>query len=390
MGKLDELKLKGKKVLIRLDLNVSSRDPDEIAEEDRLTASLPMIRYAQKRGAKVILMSHLGRPDGKVVPEESLAPVAEALEKKLDQKVTMAPDCIGSEVENIITDMQDGDITLLENLRFNPGEESNDPAFVKALARLGEIYINDAFGTAHREHASVYGLPLLFKQDQKAAGLLMQKEIDMWSSVMENQGPKYLCLGGKKLSEKIGKALKKLSKEFDKVYVGGPVYNVIRAAQDRNIGSSLVTEKNDDTDYIAMARELLPKVKNIVMPDYIVIARKEGDKFVDEKRIKESEDIPPGYAIVDCIYEGEKLEQLKKANVAVGFGPFGVFEKEKGGFAEGTNNLANALNSVNIVVLGGGESAKAYKGTKAQFSTGGGASITYLSKKELPAVNALN
>lgn len=391
MTKLGELNLKGKRVLIRLDLNVSSREPKEIKEEGRLIAALPMINYVTERGGKAILMSHLGRPDGKIVPEYSLKPVSKALAIKLNQKVAMAPDCIGENVKNLIDKMQEGNVLLLENLRFHQGEEKNDPEFVKQLAQLGDIYINDAFGTAHREHASVYGLPLLFKKQGKpvTAGLLMQKEIDIWSSVMVNKGPKYLCLGGAKLKEKI-EALEKLSNEFDKVYIGGLVYNVVRAAQERGIGSSKVTEKKDKVDYVTKVKGLLPSLKNLAMPDYLMIAKPTEDGFTEAEKIAESKGIPDSYAVVDCIYEGKKIKQLKEANVAVGFGPFGVFEKKKGGFSKGTDNIAESFNSINIAVLGGGESGEAYqKATKAKFSTGGGASITYLSKKKLPAVEAL-
>lgn len=389
MAELKDLELKGKRVLIRLDLNVSSRDPKKIENEDKVINSLPTIKYVMKNGGIPIMMSHLGRPGGKVDPKQDMKPVAEALESKLGVKVTFAQDCIGKEVEKLLEKAKPGDAFLLQNLRFNPGEKANDHKFVESLAKLGDVYINDAFGTAHREHASVYGVPLLFKKQNKpvTAGLLMQKEIEIWSSVMENKGPKYLCLGGAKLKEKI-KALEKLSKEFDKVYIGGLVYNVVRAAQGRSIGISKVTEK-DNKDYITETKDCLPKLANLVMPDYLMTAKPSRDGFTDAKKITESEEVPKGYATVDCIYEGKKLETLKKANVAVGFGPFGVFEEKKGGFSEGTSNISQAFSSINIAILGGGDSGKAYKGTKAQFSTGGGASITYLSKKKLPAVEAL-
>ena len=388
MINLNKLNLKGKKVLIRLDLNVSSRIPEEIAKEDRLNAALPMIKYVTERGGKAILMSHLGRPEGEVVEKDSLKCVAEALESKLNTKIAFPGDCIGKKVEDVITSMGEGDITLLENLRFYPGEESNNPAFAKSLAKLGEIYINDAFGTAHRKHASVYGIPLLFKGKKPVAiGLLMQKEIDMWSSVMDNKGPKYLCIGGAKLKEKIN-ALEKLSKEFDKTYLGGLVYNVVRAAQGRNIGISKITEK-DNVDYVTKTKGFLDDVKNIVMPDYLTIAKLTKDGFTDAKRIAESEEVPEDYAIVDCIYDGKKLEQISQANVGVCFGPFGVFEKEKGGFVEGTHNIGKAFNNIQIAIFAGGDSGTAYGGINAQFSTGGGAAIKYLESKKLLAVNAL-
>ena len=391
MQTLQSLDLKGKRVLIRVDLNVSSRDAKEIENEDRLIGSLDTIRYVMDQGGIPIIMSHLGRPEGKVNQVDDMEPVREALESKLGSTITLAPDCIGKKVEQLIKNAKPKDIFLLQNLRFHPEEETNEPNFVQALARLGDIYINDAFGTAHREHASVYGVPLLFKQKSKpvAPGVLMQKEIDIWSKVLDNGGPKYLCIAGAKLKEKISKALKKLPGEFNKVYVGGLVYNVIRAAQDRSIGSSKITEKNDSTDYVAETKKFLPEIGNLIMPDYLMIAKPGGQGFTDKRRIKETEEIPNDYAIVDCIYEGESLKSLKTANVAIGFGPFGVFEKEKGGFSEGTNNIGKAFDKINTSILGGGDSGKAYQGINAEFSTGGGASITYLSKKKLPAIEAL-
>ena len=391
MAELKDLDLKGKRVLIRDDLNVSSRNPKEIENEDRLNNSLDTIKYVMDKGGIPIVMSHLGRPGGKVDPKHDMKPVAEALQSRLGTKITFVSDCIGKEAEKLLENAKPGDAFLLQNLRFHKGEEENNPGFVKSLAKLGEVYINDAFGITHREQASTYGVPLLFKEQGKpvAAGLLMRKEIDMWSSVMDNKGPKYLCIGGAKLKEKV-KALGKLSKEFDKVYVGGLVYNVVRAAQGRSIGASKLTEKKDETDYVVKVKEVLPNLKNLVMPDYLMIAKPSEDGFKEAKKIKESEEIPDGYGVVDCIYESEKTDELKKANVAIGFGPFGVFEKEKGGFSEGTDNIAEAFNSIKNAVLGGGESGEAYKkATNAQFSTGGGASIAYLSKKRLPAVEAL-
>jgi len=388
MINLDKLDLKGKKVLIRLDLNVSSRIPEEIAKEDRLNAALPMIRYVTEKGGKAILMSHLGRPKGEKVKKESLKCVAVALESKLRTKIAFPGDCIGKKVEDTIRDMKEGDITLLENLRFHPEEESNNVPFAKSLAKLGDVYINDAFGTAHRKHASVYGVPLLFKGKKPVAiGLLMQKEIEMWSNVMDNAGPKYLCIGGAKLKEKTN-ALAKLSEEFDKVYIGGLIYNVVRAAQERSIGSSKVTEK-DKVDYVVEVKRFLSKLDNLVLPDYLMIAKPTKNGFTDGKRIAETDEIPNGYAVVDCVYEGKKLDALKSANVAVGFGPFGVFEKEKGGFSEGTDNIGKGFTSAKIAILGGGDSGTAYAGVNADFSTGGGASIEYLEKGKLPAIEAL-
>jgi len=391
MAKLEELDLRGKKVLIRDDLNVSSRNPKEIENEDRLKNSLPTIKYVKEKEGIPIIMSHLGRPEGKVDPKHDMKPVAQALENALGTRITLAPDCIGEEVETLLENAQPGDAFLLQNLRFHKGEEEKDPKFIEALAKLGDVYINDAFGTAHRDNSSIYDVPLLFKRQGKpvAAGLLMQKEIDMWSSVMENEGPKYLCIGGAKLNEKV-KALEKLSKEFDKVYIGGLVYNVVRAAQGRSIGTSKVTEKKDEKDYIAKTKKFLPKIENLVMPDYLMIAKPNKEGFTDSKKIAESEDVPDGYAIVDCIYKGKKIEQLEKANVGVCFGPMGIFEKEKGGFSEGTNNIANAFSKINIAILAGGDSGKAYKNAKnAKISTGGGASITFLSEKKLYALDAL-
>ncbi len=402
MAKLKDLNLKGKKVLIRADLNVSFRNAKDIEKEDKLIDSLDTIKYVIKQGGIPIIMSHLGRPGGKVDSEHDMKPVAKALSSKLGTKVTLTKDCIGNEAENLLENAQPGDAFLLQNLRFHPGEKANDAEFVKKLAKLGDVYINDAFGTVHREQGSVYGVPSLFKKQKKpvAVGLLIQKEIKTWTEAIEGKGPKYLCLGGKKLKEKIG-ALEKLSGEFEKIYVGGPIYNVIRAAQDRSVGSSLIKEENDDTDYVAKTKRLLQTIDNLVLPDKLVIARmkekKEGNKkvkvYVDEKTIAETDEVPDEYMIVDCIYDKEKLASFDQANFGIAFGPMGIFEDSR--FAKGSSNMAKALDRAKKTILGGGESGQAYRlAKKAYISTGGGASVEfYIQKiqgKQLKVIEILN
>jgi phosphoglycerate kinase len=399
MTTLQDLDLNGKKVLLRLDLNMSSTDPEKIKEEDRMINALPIINYIRNKGGIVISMSHFKRPHGKPDPKYSLKPVAAALSSQLGIDVQMAPDCIGSEVEEIIRHASPGDVIQLENLRFHPQEKSGNTDFAKQLAKLGDVYVDDAFGTTHRKDTSVYALPLQFDLQHKAAGLLMEKEIAKWTAAVQAQGPKYLVLGGMKLKEKIG-ALEVLRQEFKKIYVGGPIYNVIRAAQERSVGKSVISEKKDGTDYVAKVRQILPSLDNIMLPDQLAIAKmkmeKQKDKevpiFYGEKTIAEKDEVPDDYMIVDCMFGPDKLAQFEQANYIIAFGPMGIFEDKR--FAQGCDTIALRLNRAKNAVLGGGESGTAYHlAINAFISTGGGASIEFyrlrLQDKDLPAIEAL-
>lgn len=384
---IEELDIKGKRVLVRLDLNVTLEE-GKIADYTRIDAVLKTIRYLTGQGAKTILISHLGRPDGKVNPEFSLKSVAKALEEKLGKGVTMAPDCVGSEVEAIVDSMVDGDIVLLQNLRFHAGEEANEQGFVESLAKLADVYINDAFGTAHRAHASTAGVPLYLLEQGKevAAGYLMQKELEIWGDVVGSEGKKVLIVGGKKLKEKM-KAISKLAGKCAYVVPGGVPHNVLQKAAGYDVGDSLVDEEGKD--YTKVAKEILGKASNLVLGEQVVVARLEGKKWTDQKTVAIKDGVPEGYSIVDILISDEAKADISACDYAIIFGPLGISEE---GFTQGTKRLAEAIsaNPHIKVVVGGGESAKAYKGVpNMQISTGGGASISYLKDGTLDALEAL-
>ncbi len=374
-----------KRVLVRLDLNVPLK-AGKIKDSTRIDGALPTIKYLVENGAKVILMSHLGRPDGKADPELSLKPVAKAISEKIGQKVKMAPDCVGEEVESLVDSMEDGDVVLLENLRFHAEEEENEPLFVEGLAKLGDAYINDAFGTAHRAHASTAGVPLKLLEEGKeaAAGYLMKEELGIWGEVVASKGKKVLIVGGAKLEEKM-KAIKKLAKKMSYVVVGGVPYNVIQKASGIDIGKSLAEEKGKD--FQEEAKEILEKGKNLILGENVVVAK--PDSWDDQQEVPISDGVPEGYVIADIIISDEAKANISSCDYAIIFGPLGIFEK---GFTKGTEELAAAIadNPDMSVIVGGGDSALAYKGVpNMKVSTGGGASISYLKDGTLDGLEAL-
>ncbi|MBW2980936.1 phosphoglycerate kinase [Candidatus Woesearchaeota archaeon] len=382
---IEEVDVKGKCVLARLDLNVPMKE-GKIKDYTRIDAALPTIKYLSDNGAKVVLMSHFGRPEGKIVAELSLKPVAVALGEKLGKEVKLAPDCIGDEVEALVNGMADGDVILLENLRFHPGEEANEAGFVESLAKLADVYVNDAFGTAHRAHASTAGVPLHLLQQGKevAAGYLMKEELEIWGEVVASEGKKVLVIGGKKLKEKM-KAIKKLAKKVSLVVVGGVPYSVIQKAAGMNIGGSLAEEKGKD--YAEEAKEILEKCSNLILGEQVVVAK--PDTWEDQKTLSIKDGVSDGYAIADIIISEDVKSSISSCDFAIIFGPLGIFEK---GFTKGTGELAAAISAnQNIkVVVGGGDSALAYKGVpNMKVSTGGGASISYLKDGTLDALEAL-
>ena len=382
---IEEVDVKGKRVLVRLDLNVPLKE-GKIKDSTRIDAALKTVKYLVEEGAKTILMSHLGRPEGKVVSELSLKPVAAAISEKLGKDAKLAPDCIGGEVEALVNGMADGDIVLLENLRFHPEEEANEAGFVESLAKLADAYVNDAFGTAHRAHASTAGVPLYLLQQGKevAAGYLMKEELEIWGEVVASSGKKVLVVGGKKLKEKM-KAIKKLAKKVSWIVVGGVPYSVIQKAAGMNIGSSLAEEKGKD--YAEEAKEILEKCGNLVLGGQVVAAK--PDTWEDQKTVSIKDGVPNGYAIADIIISDDAKSGISSCDFAIIFGPLGIFEK---GFTKGTEELAAAISSnPNIkAIVGGGDSALAYKGVpNMKVSTGGGASISYLKDGTLDALEAL-
>jgi phosphoglycerate kinase len=386
MAKLSirDLDLKGKRVFMRVDFNVPlAPGGQEITSDKRIKAALPTIRYALEQGAGLVLASHLGRPKGKPNPEMSLKPVAAKLAELLGKPVKMAPDCIGPEVEALLP--APGEVLLLENLRYHPEEEKNDPGFSEQLARLGEVYVNDAFGTAHRAHASTEGIIAFLKP--AAAGLLMEKELQYLEKCTAN--PEHPCigiLGGAKVSDKI-EVIENLLKFVDKIMIGGAMAYTFLKAQGKPTGKSLVED-----DKIELAKSLLEKAGDkLMLPcDHIVA------EVLEEGAANEAVTaIPDGKMGLDIGPETAKAyaAEIAASKTIIWNGPMGVFEKKP--FDAGTVAVAKAVaNSGALSVVGGGDSEKAVKSAGvsdkiSHISTGGGASLEYLSGLVLPGVAAL-
>ncbi len=384
---LRDINLNGKRVLIRVDFNVEIKD-DMIIDPERIISTFPTVNYVLDKGGKPILMSHLGRPTA-FDPNMSLMLVGSFLEKRLFRKVLFAPECVGERAEITVNSMKDGEVVLLENLRFFDDEENNDPNFVEQLAKLCDVYIDDAFGTAHRKHASTYGVPQKCKEQGKEVGIgfLMDRELNLWKPMLEDGNNGILVVGGGKLKEKIS-AVKELSKRFRKVVLGGVVANVFMAAKGIDIKKSKIHEKNDDTDYVSKAREILKNVNNIVFPEKIVVAKLINGKFNDKQVLDFGQRFSDEHIIVDCLPAESVIEEIKSADCVVWFGPMGIYEK---GFADGTKAIAKAINKNKSGhnIIGGGDLLTAASGIRAEISTGGGASITLLRDRKLPALEVL-
>ena len=387
-----DISVRGKRALERVDFNVPQDDSGAITDDTRIRASLPTIQYLLDQGASVVLMSHLGRPKGKVNPTYSLRPVAERLSALLGRPVALAPDCVGSEVEAMVKALKPGDILLLENLRFHPEEEANDPAFARQLAALGEIYVNDAFGTAHRAHASTEGVA----HDLPAvAGFLMEKELTFLGSALEHpKRPLVAISGGAKVSDKIA-ALDRLIDLADAVLIGGGMANTFFKAQGLDVGDSLVEDdKLDD------ARRLMEKAqragKRFILPVDVAVAEKFAADA--ERTVTTPDAVRPGWRILDV---GPQTivafgDALSDAATIVWNGTLGVAEFPA--FAQGTNALVRLLvertEAGAITIVGGGDSAAAVEAAGAadklsHVSTGGGASLEFLEGRTLPGVAAL-
>jgi phosphoglycerate kinase len=381
-----DIDLKGKRVLMRVDFNVPMAN-GAVTDDKRIRAALPTIQYVLDQGASLILMSHLGRPKGGPDPEFSLQAAADALGKLLGKPVRMAPDCIGPEVEALAKALQPGDVLMLENVRFHKEEEKNDLEFAKKLAVLGEVYVNDAFGSAHRAHASTEGVARYLPA---VSGFLMEQELEYLSRATENPARPYVAiLGGAKISDKIAVVENLLSK-CDTLIIGGGMANTFLAAKGYNMQDSLVEEGAVDT-----AKAIVGKAGGkLLLPVDAVIA----DKFDAEanSQVVDVDKVPAGWRVLDI---GPKTieafgEVLKSAKLVVWNGPMGVFEFPR--FAEGTFAIARLLATTGATtVIGGGDSASAVKkaGVAKQMthvSTGGGASLEFLEGKVLPGVAALN
>jgi len=386
---VNQIELKEKRVFLRVDFNVPLNEKNEITDDTRIVQSLPTLRSVIEGGGKPILASHLGRPKGKRDPKYSLAPVAERISKLLGKRVSLASDCIGEEVQKQIEGMKAGDVLLLENLRFHPEEEKNEEAFSKALASLCDVYVNDAFGAAHRAHASTEGMTRYVKT--LAAGFLMMKEIECLEKALVNpQKPYIAILGGAKVSDKIGVIENLLDKVNTLLVGGGMAYTFLRA-RGFGVGKSLVEE-----DQIGFSNTLLErakgKVKFFLPQDHIAAERMD----VEAKReIVRNEKIPPDWICLDIGPETVKLfsEEIKSARTIVWNGPMGVFEMEP--FSQGTFAIAKAVaESSAFSIVGGGDSVAAVnKAGVAEkighISTGGGASLEFLEGKKLPGIEAL-
>jgi phosphoglycerate kinase len=390
---IDNLDLKDKRVLVRVDFNVPLDENMKVTDDIRIVSSLPTIQKIISDGGKAILMSHLGRPKGKANPKYSLKSAAEKLGEHLGKKVELPPDCIGSEVKKIVDDMKPGDVLLLENLRFHEEEEKNAPEFAKQLSELGDVYINDAFGSAHRAHASTEGVTKYI--NQCAAGYLMQKELEyLGSAVSSPKKPYCAILGGAKISGKID-VINNLLDKVDTMLIGGGMAFIFFKADGKEIGKSLLEEEK-----LPLAKELLDKVKNMkvkfILPVDVVAAKEFNNDSPSE--IVDVNNLTSDKMGLDIGPETVKLfkEEIIKSKTIVWNGPMGVFEMPN--FAKGTFEIAKALAEATengaVTVIGGGDSAAAVakaglEDKVSHVSTGGGASLEFLEGKTLPGVAAL-
>ncbi|MEO5361566.1 MAG: phosphoglycerate kinase [Nitrospirota bacterium] len=388
---MTDLDLKGKRVFIRVDFNVPFDDAGNISDDNRIRMALPTIQAAVAGGARVILASHLGRPKGKPNPKFSLAPVAKRLEELLKQKVTFTSDCIGPDVENTVNAMKDGDVTLLENVRFYAEEEKNDAGFSEKLSKLADVYVNDAFGTAHRAHATTEGITKFVKT--AAAGLLMKKELDYLIESIDNPVRPFVAIvGGAKVSGKIG-VLENLAGKVNKVIIGGGMANTFFKAQGHEIGDSLCEAEMLDTANSIMEKMKANNVDFLLPVDCIIAQSTEPGA---ETKAVSVENVPAGWKILDVGPESSKIfaQAVTDAKTIVWNGPMGLFEIEA--FSSGTYDLAKAVAaSSGTSIIGGGDSVLAVKragvADKVSFiSTGGGASLELLEGKVLPGVAALS
>lgn len=390
---IEDIEVKGKRVLVRVDFNVPQDETGRITDDRRIRAALPTIQYLINHGAKTILVSHLGRPKGKPEDREkfTLKPVAERLGELLGKPVPLAPDCIGPEVQKMVQAMGEGDVLLLENVRFHPEEEKNNPEFAKQLADLAEVYVNDAFGTAHRAHASTEGVA---KYLPGVAGYLMQKEIEYLGGALANpKRPFIAVLGGAKVKDKIP-VIENLVGKVDRLIIGGGMAYTFLKAQGKEIGQSLLDAESSD-----FCREMLAKAGDkIILPVDVVVA--DGNPFEKgadavQTRVVSVDAIPADWQGVDIGPETQKrfAEAVKGAGTVVWNGPMGIFEFDR--FAVGTRAMAQALaDSGAVTIVGGGDSAAAveqlgFAEKMTHISTGGGASLEFLEGKVLPGVAAL-
>jgi phosphoglycerate kinase len=387
---IEQIPLKGKRVFMRVDFNVPMDEHGHITDTTRIENAAATITYAMEQGAKVILASHLGRPKGKVDPRYSLSPVARLLEGILGKPVAMAEDCVGQKMLEKIDEMKEGDILLLENLRFHSGEEANEASFSRKLASMAEVYINDAFGAAHRAHASTEGITKYM--DVVGAGFLMKKEIDCLERATANpRRPCVMILGGAKVSDKIGIIGHLLNKVTTLLIGGGMAYTFLKA-EGVEVGKSLV-ERDQVEQALRIASETNRKGVKFLLPvDHIV-----GDRFDPKaaKKVVPNGEIPSQWVAMDIGPKTVRIfsDEIKEAKTVVWNGPMGVFEMEA--FAQGTISIAKAVaQSKAFSIVGGGDTVAAVKmagvaDSIAHISTGGGAALEFLEGRSLPGIEAL-
>ncbi len=386
---VEDLQVAGKKVLVRCDFNVKMEN-GVITSDKRIVASLPTIKYLIANGAKVILCSHLGRPKGEVVPEFSLAPVAARLSELLGQEVKMAKDVVGESAQALAADLKDGEVLLLENVRYEKGETKNDPELSKKFADLAELYVNDAFGSAHRAHSSTTGVA---DHLPAACGYLIQKEIEFIGGALENpKRPLVAILGGAKVSDKIG-VITNLIDKCDTLIIGGGMAYTFMKSLGYEIGTSLL-----EADKVELAAEMMKKAEEKGVKFLIPVDNKVGKEYAPdtEAMVVDSDKIPEGWMGLDIGPKTQAIfaDAVKDAGTVIWNGPMGV--SEWANFASGTIAVATAIaESDAISIIGGGDSAAAiqklgFADKMSHISTGGGASLEYLEGKELPGIAALN
>jgi len=384
-----DIDVRGKRVLVRVDFNVPL-DPASrrVLDDSRLRASLPTVRYLQERGARIVLCSHLGRPKGRD-QAQGLAPVAERFSQLLGRPVALAPCCVGPEVEAMVASLGEGDVLLLENVRFHPEEEKNDPKYARALARLADIYVNDAFAAAHRAHASTVGVAAYLPA---VAGLLMEQEVANLSRALEPERPYAAVIGGAKISTKIG-VLRNLLQRADRLLLGGGMANTFLKAEGFPVGDSLAED-----DYLDEARRIMDEARQrgvrLLLPSDVIVAERVAAD-AEARRVSVRE-VPVGWHIVDI--GDTTLETFARAledcRTVVWNGPMGVMELEP--FARGSRRLAGVIAGLKgaVTIVGGGETAAVVEslGLADRFthvSTGGGATLEFLEGKELPGIAVL-
>ena len=384
-----DIDLKGKKVFVRCDFNVPMDENQNITDNTRIVAALPTIKYLLEQNCKLVLASHLGRPKGEFKPEFSLAPVAKELSKLLGQEVIMAKDVIGEDACEKAANLKEGEILLLENVRFHKEETDNDPEFSKKLASMAEVYVNDAFGTAHRAHSSTTGIASYLPA---VSGFLIEKELKFLGNAVNNpERPFVAILGGAKVSDKIG-VIDSLLEKVDTLMIGGGMAYTFFKAQGYEVGKSIC-----EMDKLDLAKEAMEKAKQKGVKLMLPVDTKVGKEFKEdtESKIVSYKEIPEDWEGFDIGPETIKMfeEELRKAKTVVWNGPLGLFEFDQ--FAIGTNAIAKVLSEIDATtIIGGGDSAAAVKKAGLEdkmthISTGGGASLEFLEGKKLPGIEAL-